>query len=118
MKLRRGEIWWADLGPPKGSEPSFRRPVLVVQEDAFNRSTLATVIVLALTSNHRHAELPGNVTLSAKESGLDRDSVVNVTQLATVDKAWIETRVTRINRSTQKQIDHGLAQILGLPFSL
>lgn len=114
MKIQRGDIWWADLGEPRDSEPGFRRPVLVVQEDAYNESRLATVIVLSLTSDVRYADMPGNVLLSEEETGLDRDSVVNVTQLVTIDRSWLESRVGRLERSASEQIDYGLRLVLGL----
>lgn len=112
--IRRGEIRWADLGDPRGSEPGYRRPVLVVQDDIYNRSRLATVIVLGLTSDLGYGDLPGNVTVPAEESGLDRDSVVNVTQIATVDKDWLEAPVGRLRPMLMDQVDHGLGQVLAL----
>ncbi|MYI15420.1 MAG: type II toxin-antitoxin system PemK/MazF family toxin, partial [Acidimicrobiaceae bacterium] len=87
MVIRRGDIHWADLRAPTGSEPGHRRPVLVVSSDRFNRSRISTVLAVAITSNLRLADAPGNVELAASESGLDRDSVVNVSQIVTVDKA-------------------------------
>lgn len=114
MRIRRGEIWWADLGEPRGSEPAYRRPVLVVQEDAFNRSDLATVMVLSLTSDLRYAEMPGNVRLPADRCGLDRESVVNVTQIATVDRSWLESPVGKLPRAIMGQIEYGLRLALGL----
>ena len=111
---RRGEIWWADLGEPRGSEPGHRRPVLVVQEDHFNQSRLATVIVLSLTSNLRYENFPGNVFLSSMESGLEKDSVINITQLTTIDKSWLDTYVADVPRSTMMQVEAGLSLVLGL----
>ena len=77
MVIRQGEVWWADLAEPRGSEPGFRRPVLVIQGDAYNESRIATVICVVLTSNERYAGLPGNVQLSERETGLPKVSVVN-----------------------------------------
>lgn len=114
MRLRRGEIWWAELGEPRGSEPGFRRPVLVVQEDAYNESGLATVIVLSLTSEVRYAEMPGNVLLTQDQSGLGRDSIVNVTQVTTMDRSWLESRVGKLRKSVMSQIDYGLRLVLGI----
>lgn len=91
--LRRGEVYWTDLGTAAGSAPAKRRPVCVVQSNAFNRSTLATVIVAAISSNTALAAYPGNVFLPAAASGLPRDSVLNVTALATVDRAQLADRV-------------------------
>ena len=90
--IQRGEIWWADLPEPRRSEPGYRRPVLVVQADAFNRSRIQTVIVAAITSKLGLAEAPGNVLLPARSSGLPRDSVVNVSQLLTLDRGFLTER--------------------------
>lgn len=87
--IQRGELWWGSLPDPSGSEPGYRRPVLVISADPFNRSGILTVIVLSITSNVRLANAPGNVMLSAKRSGLPRDSVANVSQLATLDKSLL-----------------------------
>ena len=113
MRIRRGEIWWAELGEPRGSEPGFRRPVLVVQEDAYNESRLATVIVLSLTSDARYGEMPGNVQLSKEQSGLERDSIVNVTQVTTIDRSWLESRVGKLRKSVMDQVEYGLRLVLG-----
>lgn len=86
--MQRGEIWWAELPAPVGSEPGFRRPLLIIQSDDFNRSSLQTVIGIALTTNLRLVNAPGNLLLPAVESGLAKDSVINVTQLLTVDKGF------------------------------
>jgi len=91
--IAQGEVWWADLAEPEGSEPGFRRPVVVVQGDAFNRSRIATVVCVALTGNLRWAEAPGNVLLSARATGLPKDSVANVSQLVTLDRAALTERV-------------------------
>jgi len=91
--IAQGEVWWADLGEPSGSAPGFRRPVVVVQGDAFNRSRIATVVCVALTSNLHWAEAPGNVLLDAKLTGLPKDSVANVSQLVTLDRAALTERV-------------------------
>jgi len=91
--IAQGEVWWADLGEPSSSAPGFRRPVVVVQGDAFNRSRIATVVCVALTSNLHWAEAPGNVLLDAKLTGLPKDSVANVSQLVTLDRAALTERV-------------------------
>jgi mRNA interferase MazF len=88
-QVQRGEIWWADLPEPRRSEPGFRRPVVVIQADAFNRSSIQTVIVAAITSNLELAEAPGNVLLPTRSSGLSRDSVVNVSQILTLDRSYL-----------------------------
>ena len=90
MVIGQGEVCWADLPEPSGSEPGFRRPVLVVQSDAFNRSRIATVVCVTLTSNLRWADAPGNVELSARSTGLGKASVANVSQLITLDRNMLE----------------------------
>ncbi|RLC05203.1 MAG: type II toxin-antitoxin system PemK/MazF family toxin [Deltaproteobacteria bacterium] len=114
MKVRRGEIWWADLGEPMGSEPSLRRPVLIVQDNQYNRSRIATVIVLSITSNTKLADMPGNILLGREESGLPKDSVINVSQIATVDKSWLEEKVGSVSRILMEEVDYGLGLVLGL----
>jgi len=114
VKPNRGEIWWADLGEPRGSGPGYRRPVLIVQNDHFNQSNLATVIVLALTSNRRYESLPGNIFLPKEESGLGKDSVISVTQLTAIDKAWLEEFVTQLSQSMMSEVDRSLSLVLGL----
>ena len=114
MVIKRGEIWWASLSQPVGSEPSFRRPVLVVQADSFNRSKIRTVLATVITSNILLAEAPGNVWLNKRESGLKRESVVNVSQVVTLDKSFLTERLGRISRSKQQEVDDGLR----LSFSL
>ena len=92
MVIAQGEVWWADLGDPAGSEPGFRRPVVVVQGDAFNASSLRTVVCVALTSNTRWADAPGNVLLTARATGLPKPSVANVSQLVTLDRTALTER--------------------------
>lgn len=108
MELRRGDIWWADLNEPRGSEPGDRRPVLVVQSDAFNRSRLATTIVVVLTSNLRLVDAPGNVMLPARVTDLPKDSVANVSQVITVDRAVLTERVGRVSPTVMSQVEDGL----------
>lgn len=107
-------MWWADLDDPRGSEPGFRRPVLVVQADAFNRSRLRTVLCVGLTSNVKLLNAPGNVLLPPAASGLDRDSVVNVTQVVTLDEDFLIERVGRVPRRTMATVDAGLRLVLDL----
>ncbi len=114
MVIERGEIWWADLGEPGGSEPGFRRPVLVVQNDAFNRSRLRTVIAVVLTSNIRLVDAPGNVLIPAAASGLPRDSVANVSQVITIDRDSLCERAGRIRGRTLGDVDSGLRLVLSL----
>lgn len=112
--IARGEIWWADLGLPRGSAPALRRPVLVVSDDRYNRSRLKTATVVVLTSTARLASLPGNVAIPAEVSGLDRDSVANVTQVATVDREALEERVGALPPWVMSQVEDGLRRALGL----
>jgi mRNA interferase MazF len=112
--IARGEIWWADLGLPRGSAPGLRRPVLVMSDDRYNRSRLKTVTVVVLTSTARLASLPGNVAIPVEISGLDRDSVVNVTQVATVDREALEERVSTLPQWILSQVEDGLRRALGL----
>lgn len=112
--IGRGEVWWADLGEPRGSEPGHRRPILVAQNDAFNRSSLRTVVGIAITSNTKYVAAPGNVLLPAADSGLPRDSVANVTQLVTVDERYLNERAGRIPRRLMRRVDEGLRLVLDL----
>ncbi len=114
MVIRRGEIFWAELPCPRGSEPGYRRPVLVLQADAFNQSRISTVIVAAITSNLALAQAPGNVRLSPRESQLPRASVVNVSQLLTLDKRYLVERVGELADLHLKQVETGLKQVLSL----
>jgi mRNA interferase MazF len=111
--IAQGEVWWAELGEPLGSEPGFRRPVVVVQGDAFNRSRIATVVCVALTSNLRLAEAPGNVLLSAKLTGLPKESVANVSQLVTLDRAAFTERVGALPAKKLELVLVGIGVVLG-----
>jgi mRNA interferase MazF len=110
----RGEIWWAELPEPRGSEPGFRRPVLIIQADSFNRSSIRTVIVAVITSNLRLAEAPGNVLLLARESGLPRDSVVNVSQILTLDRSFLTEEAGKLSGQMLKEVNAGLRLVLEL----
>ena len=112
--IKRGEIWWAELGGPRGSEPGFRRPVLIVQADAFNRSRIATVIVVAITSSLSLAEAPGNVLLSSADSKLPKDSVVNVSQVLTLDRRYLTEMVGRLSDRVVETVESGLRLVLNL----
>ena len=113
-EARRGEIWWADLPEPRRSEPGYRRPVLVIQSDPFNRSTIQTVIVAVLTTNLKLANAPGNTFLPASGSGLPRDSVVNASQLLTLDRSFLLEPAGIIPPRLQSVVDAGLRLVLGL----
>ena len=114
MVIERGEIWWASLPEPAGSEPGYRRPVLVVQTDAFNRSRLQTIVAVVLTSNLRLVDAPGNVLVPAEASGLPKDSIANVSQVITVDRAFLTERAGRLRGRTLEAVDDGLRLALDL----
>ena len=114
MVIERGEVWWADLDEPRGSEPGFRRPLVVVQADGFNRSRIQTVVCVVLTSNLRLADAPGNVVLPRRNSGLPKDSVANVSQVVTVDRAVLTERVGKLSPTLRASIDRGLRLVLDL----
>lgn len=114
MVIQRGEIWWANLGTPTGSSPGYRRPVLILQSNDFNRSLIATVIAAVITSNMRLAQAPGNVTLPKKASRLPHESVVNVSQVVTLDKQFLAEKVGIISLRYMKQIEAGLRLVLSL----
>ena len=112
--MERGETWWAQLPDPTASEPGFRRPVVIIQSNAFNRSRIRTAIAVVLTSNLRLAEAPGNVLVPASESGLPKDSVVNVSQVITVDRTFLTEKCGRLSTNLIKSIDEGLRLALSL----
>lgn len=112
--MYRGEIWWANLPDPVGSEPGHRRPILIIQDDIFTQSRISTVIVVIITSNTQLAEAPGNVLLPLGATGLSRDSVVNVSQILTVDKTFLVERVGSLPDYLQEEVDEGLRTILYL----
>lgn len=114
MVVERGDIWWADLRSPHGSEPGYRRPILVVQSEAFNQSRLNTVVGVAVTSNIRLVDAPGNVLLPAKVSGLPKDSVANVSQIVTVDRTFLSDKTGRITGQSLKDVESGLRLVLSL----
>jgi mRNA interferase MazF len=112
--IARGEVWWADLGLPRGSAPALRRPVLIISANQYNRSRLQTVTVAIITTTQQLAGLPGNVIVPADVSGLTEDSVLNVTQIATVDRGALEVKIGAVPDWLLAQIDAGVARALGL----
>ena len=114
MVVERGQVWWADLGEPDGSEPGYNRPVLVVQSDAFNRSRVHTVIAVVLSTNLRLIDAPGNVLLPAKATGLPKNSVANVSQLITVDRGFLSALAGRVRGQVLKDVESGLRLVLDL----
>ena len=113
MVISQGDVWWAELGEPGRSEPGFRRPVIVVQGDSFNRSALRTVVAVPLTSNLRWATAPGNVRLSTRATGLPRNSVANVSQLVALDKSILVERVGRLSSAKLELVLAGIDTVLG-----
>ena len=113
MVISQGEVWWAELPAPSGSGPGFRRPVVVVQSDALNRSRISTVVCVPLTSNLKWAGAPGNVSLPARLTGLPKDSVANVPQIVSVDKEFLTARVGRLPHPKLQLLLSGIDVILG-----
>jgi mRNA interferase MazF len=113
VTVSQGDVCWAELGEPGGSEPGYRRPVVVVQGDSLNRSRLATVVCVALTSNVKWAGAPGNVVLPATATGLPKDSVANVSQIVTLDRADIVKRVGKLPRAKLELVLSGIDVVLG-----
>jgi len=114
MVIRRGELYWLDLGQPRGSSPGYIRPAVIIQDNDFNQTRLSTVIVALLTTNIRLAKMTGNVLLTPRPGGLQKLSVVNVTQLYTVDKDDLTEFIGRVSRLEMEQIDRGLRRVLSL----
>lgn len=112
--MQQGEVWWAALPEPAGSGPGYRRPVLIVQADDFNRSRISTVVVAVLTSNVALAQAPGNVLLQARRTGLPRDSVVNVSQLLTVDKRLLTEKIRALDSTSMADVNDGLRLVLAI----
>ena len=112
--MKRGQIWWAELPEPTASEPGYKRPVIVVQADEFNNSRISTVIVVAITSNLRLADAPGNLHIPKSKTGLLKDSVANVSQILTLDKSFLKEQMGQLDRVTIQQLDEGLQLVLSL----
>lgn len=112
--MKRGEIWWADLPSPVGSGPGYKRPVLVVQSNPFNVSRISTVVVVTMTSNLGLAEAPGNVRVAKSDSGLPQPSVVNVSQLITLDRSILTSKIKTLAGAAMDKVDSGLKLVLGL----
>ena len=112
--IRRGEIWWASLGGPVGSGPGFRRPVLIMQSNDFSESAIRTTICAVVTSNLRLADAPGNVRLARKATGLKQESVVNISQLITLDKRLLTARSGRVSAETLRNVEAGIRMVLAL----
>lgn len=114
MVVQRGEIWWANLPDPLGSGPGYLRPVLIIQSDRFNKSEINTVVIAIISTNTRLADSIGNVLLIKRQSGLPKDSVVNVSQLYTIDESLLDDLVSTLSDRKMEQIDKGLRSVLAL----
>lgn len=112
--MKRGEIWWANLPNPVGSGPGYKRPVLVVQANPFNASRIATVIVVTITSNLALADAPGNVRIAKSDSGLSQPSVVNVSQLITLDRSILSSKIKMLSGAVMEKVNAGLRLVLAL----
>jgi len=112
--MTRGEIWWADFGLPFGSEPGFRRPVLIIQDDTFNRSSIKTVVIIPFTTNLLLEKAPGNVFVGAEESGLTKDSIAVVSQLYAIDRKRLIEETGKIQSHQLGEIEEGIKIVLGL----
>jgi mRNA interferase MazF len=112
--MTRGELWWADLGIPFGSEPAFKRPVLVIQNDYFNRSKINTTIIIPLTTNLLWADAPGNVFISKEESNLNKDSVISISQIRVIDRHRLIEKIAKIDRSIIENVEENIMFVLGI----
>lgn len=110
----RGELWWVDLGMPYGSEPGYRRPVLIIQNDYFNNSKINSTIIIPLTTNIFYAEAPGNIFLSKDESKLSKDSVIVISQIKVIDKSRLIERISKLNRIIINEVENNLLFVLGI----
>ncbi|SEA98314.1 MULTISPECIES: type II toxin-antitoxin system PemK/MazF family toxin [Thiothrix] len=112
--MKRGEIWWASLEEPRGSEPGYKRPVVIISSDDFNQSRIQTVVVAIVTSNLRLANAPGNISISKRDSGLSKESVINVSQILTLDKVFLTEKVSRLPDKKILALDESLKLSLSL----
>jgi mRNA interferase MazF len=115
MVVERGEIWWASLLDPVVSSPGFPRPVLIIQSDRFNKSAINTVVIVIISTNLKLANSEGNVLLTSRQSGLPKDSVVNISQLFTIDESILRDYVNSLSAKKMEQIENGLRLVLSLP---
>ncbi len=115
MNFKKGEIWWADLDEPRGSEPGYRRPVVIVQSDYFNKSKIQTVIVAVISSNLSLAKAPGNIKLGAtKTIGLNKESIINVSQVITLDKSYLIEKTGKLSTNQKQELNEGLKLVLDI----
>jgi mRNA interferase MazF len=112
--MTRGELWWADFGIPFGSEPGYKRPVLIIQNDFFNNSKINTTIVIPLTTNLILADAPGNILIKKHESKLKKDSVITISQIEVIDRQRLIEKITKIDRTIIEKIENNIMFILGI----
>jgi mRNA interferase MazF len=112
--VKRGEIWWVSLPDPLSSEPGYKRPVVIIQSDSFNKSKINTIICAVLTSNLKLKDVPGNILLPNKTTGLPKDSVINISQIITIDKSFLEKKAGELTRKQRIKMDIGLKIVLSL----
>ena len=112
--MKKGEIWWAALPKPRGSKPGFRRPIVIVSANTFNANRINAVLAAVITSNLRLGDAPGNIKIKARESKLDKDSIINVSQIITIDKDYLTEKVAKLNSQYMNALNNGLALVLGL----
>ena len=110
----RGELWWADLGIPFGSEPGYKRPVLIMQNDFFNKSRINTTIVVPLTTNLLFADVPGNILIVKSESKLDKDSVIAISQIEVIDRRRLIEKISKVESGVMEKVENGILLVLGL----
>ena len=112
--MKRGEIWWVNLPAPRDSEPGYKRPVVIIQADSFNHSKIKTVICSVLTSNLKLLKAPGNILLAEKSTGLSKDSVLNISQIITIDKSFLDSKVGELTRKQLIKLENGLKLIFSI----
>ena len=112
--VNRGEIWWADLPEPTKSEPGYKRPLVIIQSNSFNRSKINTVICVVLTSNLKLEEAPGNFILSSKSTGLIKDSVLNISQIITIDKSFLIEKIGELTIKQLNKLEESLKLVLSI----
>ncbi len=114
MVIKRGQIWWAELPEPIESGPGYRRPLLIIQSNSFNKSKINTIIAAVITSNIRLSAAPGNIVLSTQKSKLPKESVINVSQLITIDKSFLTEKINTLSNSIMANVDEGVRLVLQL----
>ena len=112
--MTRGELWWADFGIPFGSEPGYKRPVLIIQNDFFNNSKMNTTIVIPLTTNLILADAPGNILITKHQSKLKKDSVITISQIEVIDRRRLIEKITKVDRSIIEKIENNILFVLGI----